>query len=190
MDLILHLAPKAKPSFHIHLWCDIAPRSKFLPILIHVHMAVLVIINIWLWCKLVIKDVLMSMILLFIIAVICWIYVWNCCKALKQVMFPSCSVLYLNYICEYNFFHKNCFCSFIFLFSASALCITSLNCYFLMWYAFAMNGISIKKFCLREKKQLFVCVNCWSIQIHYFKLLLIIFLLRFYFRFYLKKKKY
>ena len=80
--------------------------------LIHVHMAVLVIINICLWCKLVIKDVLMSMILLFIIAVICWIYVWNCCKTLKQVMFPSCSVLYLNYICEYNFFHKNCFCSF------------------------------------------------------------------------------
>ena len=85
--------------------------------LIHVHMAVLVIINICLWCKLVIKDVLMSMILLFIIAVICWIYVWNCCKILKQVMFPSCSVLYLNYICEYNFFHKNCFCSFTFFFS-------------------------------------------------------------------------
>ena len=117
MDLILHLAPKAKPSFHIHLWCDIVLRSKFLPILIHVHMAVLVIINICLWCKLVIKDVLMSMILLFIIAVICWIYVWNCCKTLKQVMFPSCSVLYLNYICEYNFFHQNCFCSFIFFFS-------------------------------------------------------------------------
>ena len=115
MDLILHLAPKAKlPSIFTF---DVILLWEVNSCLIHVHMAVLVIINICLWCKLVIKDVLMSMILLFIIAVICWIYVWNCCKTLKQVMFPSCSVLYLNYICEYNFFHKNCFCSFTFFFS-------------------------------------------------------------------------